>query len=356
MKIQSIEFRMEDLRLAKPYRIAFKTIDFVENLYVYIRFTNGITGYGSCNPENEVAYISREKTLAASRSLDLEMLRHIDYAEPGLLIADLLRMIGSVPTLAAALEMAVWDAWAKSMNCSVAHLWGQKIEPLATSVTIGIMDIQQTVSEAHQYLNQGFRYLKIKIGLDVEQDLERIARLHEVFRDTIIIRADINQGYRLDDFRKFWQKSKPFQIELFEQPLRRDQFHEVDQLDPAMRRQLAADESLLSLPDARDLADHKRCGIFNIKLMKCGGFTQVRSIADLAADHEIDLMWGCNDESVLSITAAMYMAYSFPHTKYLDLDGSFDLAVDLAKGGFRLENGRMIPTGGVGLGVSLLDD
>ena len=52
-------------------------------------------------------------------------------------------------------------------------------------------------------------------------------------------------------------------------------------------------------------------------------------------------MWGCNDESVISITAALHLAFANGHTKYIDLDGSLDLVEDIAAGGFLLENGVM---------------
>ena len=54
-------------------------------------------------------------------------------------------------------------------------------------------------------------------------------------------------------------------------------------------------------------------------------------------------MWGCNDESIISISAALNTALSFNNTKYLDLDGSLDLVKDLVSGGFNLKNGIMKP-------------
>ena len=66
----------------------------------------------------------------------------------------------------------------------------------------------------------------------------------------------------------------------------------------------------------------------------------------------IDLFWGCNDESIISITAALHAAYSCSNTKYLDLDGSFDLSKDIVQGGFILKDGYMHTTGLPGLGYS----
>src|SRR6185312_1659611 len=83
------------------------------------------------------------------------------------------------------------------------------------------------------------------------------------------------------------------------------------------------------------------CGIFNIKLMKCGGIIPAQAIAKIAHDANIAVMWGCNDESIISISAALHTAFASPATRYLDLDGSLDLKQDVVKGGFVIEKGMM---------------
>jgi L-alanine-DL-glutamate epimerase-like enolase superfamily enzyme len=58
------------------------------------------------------------------------------------------------------------------------------------------------------------------------------------------------------------------------------------------------------------------------------------------------------DESIISIAAALHVALASPATRYLDLDGSLDLAQDVVIGGFRLENGMMSTLDQPGLGVT----
>lgn len=114
---------------------------------------------------------------------------------------------------------------------------------------------------------------------------------------------------------------------------------------------IAADESLVNEADALMLASHPAaCGIFNIKLMKSGGIYPARKIADIAKTAGIDLMWGCNDESMAGIAAALHTALSYPNTRYLDLDGSLDLAKDVVSDAFVLKEGEMIITDRPGLG------
>jgi L-alanine-DL-glutamate epimerase-like enolase superfamily enzyme len=61
------------------------------------------------------------------------------------------------------------------------------------------------------------------------------------------------------------------------------------------------------------------------------------------------------DESVISIAAALHAACACPATKYLDLDGSFDLAADPARGGIVVENGCLHLLDRPGLGLDLAE-
>ena len=85
--------------------------------------------------------------------------------------------------------------------------------------------------------------------------------------------------------------------------------------------------------------------------MKCGGIWPALRIAAIAETAGVSLMWGCMDESRISIAAALHAAFASPATRYLDLDGSLDLARDVVSGGFTLENGVMRTLDVPGLGV-----
>jgi L-alanine-DL-glutamate epimerase-like enolase superfamily enzyme len=121
------------------------------------------------------------------------------------------------------------------------------------------------------------------------------------------------------------------------------------------RKLLAADESLKDPQAALQFASHEKpFGIYNIKLMKCGGLVGALGIANIAHNANIDLFWGCNDESKLSITAALHLAYACPNTKFIDLDGSLDLAEDLVAGGFEIVHGEMKINHQPGFGFTML--
>ena len=352
MKIKSIKVWSTDLGNTKPYTIAFKTIDEVLNAFVEITLSNGVTGIGAANPSEYVTGENLNQTLESLQDKNLEFLIGRDIREFNQLNFECFQKFPKTPAARAAIDIALYDAFTKFLEIPLVQFLGQKIKSLPTSNTIGIKNVEETLKEAQEYGERGFKILKVKLGKDLSEDIERIVKLREKFGKKFIIRIDANQGYTFDQTIEFYKKTQQLDIELIEQPLPAKAIAESKKLPNEIRLVIAADESLLSAKDAMELVKPPRAsGIFNIKLMKCGGISQALKIADIGLQEGVDLFWGCNDESIVSITAALHTAFACSNTKYIDLDGSLDLARDVVKGGFILKDGVMSCSDKPGLGV-----
>jgi L-Ala-D/L-Glu epimerase len=352
MKIKDIKIWSANLENTKPYTIAFKTTDLVMNAFVEITLQNGITGIGSGNPSEYVTGEHFEQTSNALQEKNLEFLIGRDIREVNQLFFEVLQKFPTTPAARAAIDIALYDALTKHLGIPLVKFLGQKIKSLPTSNTIGIKNVEDTLKEAKEYDQRGFKILKVKLGMDLEEDIERLVKLREHFSKRMTIRIDANQGYTSNQTIDFYNRTKDLDIELIEQPVPAKAIDEMKAFPEEIRTKIAADESLLSPADALNLVTPpKAAGIFNIKLMKCGGINQALKIADLALNAKVDLFWGCNDESIVSITAALHAAFSCSNTKYIDLDGSLDLGRDEVTGGFILKDGIMSCSDKPGLGV-----
>ncbi|MCU0352502.1 MAG: dipeptide epimerase [Cytophagales bacterium] len=352
MKIKHIHVNRADLALTRPYSIAYKTVTSVENCIVEIVADNGLYGLGAANPSKYVVGESLDDTWRELQPPHLDWLLYRDARHLGVLCREVQERFPKNPGVRIALETALHDLFAKHLGVPLAAFLGQKIHSLPTSVTIGIKNVDETLAEADEYLQRGFRVLKVKLGSSLDEDVERLVKLRERFGNKVTVRVDANQAYTVQDLGRFYLKTAGLNLELIEQPLPANAVAEMKSLPDRMKLPIAADESLITPLSAFHLAEPPAaCGIFNIKLMKCGGITQALEIASIARQANIDLMWGCNDESIVSITAALHTALACPNTKYLDLDGSLDLAKDVVSGGFVLRDGFMSINGEPGLGV-----
>ncbi len=354
-RIKDIKVWREDLDNTKPYTIAYKTTDKVESGFVEITLENGTTGIGAGNPSDYVTGETLDACMGALAENNIQFLIGRDIREIHQLTYEVWEKLPKNPAARAALDIALYDAFTKYLGVPLVKYLGQKIKSLPTSNTIGIMNVAETLKEAEDYGKRGFSILKVKLGINLEEDIERMVKLREKFGNKFTIRIDANQGYTTEKTIEFYNKTKHLNIELIEQPLKAKAIDEMKKLPDEIRKVIAADESLISPKDAIELIKPpKASGIFNIKLMKCGGVSQALKIAGIAALEGVDLFWGCNEESIVSITAALHTAFSCANTKYIDLDGSLDLGRDVVSGGFILKNGVMYCNDKPGLGVERL--
>ena len=352
MRIVSVSSRTENFGLTRPYAIAFRQVDSVANVILEIRTAEGAVGLGAASPEPGVTGETLEACRANLEERNLSWLVGQDAREAASLCRETEARMPRSPAARAAVDIALHDLLGQHVGLALVDLLGRAHEALPTSITIGIKGVGETLAEAEEYLGRGFTILKVKTGLDLEEDLERLSRLRERVGPTIRIRVDANQGYGLEQTARLFEKTAALAIEFVEQPLPADAVPLLRSLPEEWRDRIAADESLLDASDALSLVSSPRaCGIFNIKLMKCGGVRPALRIAAIAETAGVALMWGCMDESRISIAAGLHAAFASPATKYLDLDGSLDLARDVVEGGFILEDGVMRTTDAPGLGL-----
>jgi L-alanine-DL-glutamate epimerase-like enolase superfamily enzyme len=357
LKIAAVNVSLRDMALARPYSIAGETFTSASNAFVEIVDASGLHGIGCASPAPEVTGESMQACVDALRAGAPDWLVHREIESPFEMLRRWPAALSSTPAARAALDMALFDLHGKRIGRSVGDLLGNAHEALPTSVTLGIMPLAETLGLADEYLALGFRAMKLKIGDEVERDIETTLELRQRIGPAIGLRVDANGGYDETSLARYCDATREAALELIEQPLPRGDHARLGAPACAGAAPFCADEDLRDERDARDLlaADARYAG-FNVKLMKCGGILAASSIAALAARHRRWLMWGCMDESIVGISAALNVAYSSEATRYIDLDGSLDLAIDVVSGGFRIEQGLMRTLKRPGLGVEKIHE
>jgi L-alanine-DL-glutamate epimerase-like enolase superfamily enzyme len=353
LKVTSVSSRVEDFGLTRPYTIAFDTADSAENVVVRIETDAGPAGHGAASPSEPVTGETLEACAEALKPDALGWLLGREVATLPALVREHARLAPRAPAARAAVDMALHDLVAQRLGVPLVEMLGRAHDALPTSITIGIKPLAETLTEAEEYVGRGFTILKVKTGLALDEDVARLAKLREKYPATAVrIRADANQGYTPEETVRFFRETERLDLEFLEQPIPGGAVDVLRALPEGCRDRIAADEALHSDADALSLVRPPRAaGIFNVKLMKCGGVAPALSIGAIAGLAGVSLMWGCMDESVVSIAAALHAALACPATRYLDLDGSLDLARDAFAGGFTLDRGVMRTTDAPGLGV-----
>lgn len=353
MKIKSIETWSHKMKLATPYTIAYETIDSTINVFTKVITNSGIVGFGCAAPDLEVTGETEKSVLKVAKDVIEPMLRGSDSLRYSYQLNKLIAPLKNHPSALAMIDMALFDIMGKKANLPVYKLLGGFREKIKTSITIGILPINETVSTAKEFVEQGFSILKIKGGSDVDEDIERMKKVREIVGKSILLRFDANQGYSVYESLKFVEETRKVKIEILEQPTKKQEPDLLGRVTNNVPIPVMADESLMNLVDAFKLARKDLVDTVNIKLMKVGGIDVALKINSVAKAANLEVMVGCMDESALGIAAGLHFALAKPNVFYADLDGHLDLLDDPASGAVILKKGTLYPTDNPGLGFNL---
>lgn len=350
MKIRRLEQWTESFALREPYAIAYGRLDRVENVFLRLE-TDTLVGHGCAAPD---AQVTGETAASVSRAL-------AEVAEPVLmggdplcrarLLAELEGPLRQAPSALAAVDLALHDLLGKAAGMPLWRLLGGHRDRIATSITIGILDLEATVRAARRRVAEGFRHLKLKGGLDVEDDVARVAAVRAAVGPEIELRFDANQGFTVEQSVRFVAEARSAGLELLEQPTAKERPELLGEVTDAVSLPVMADESLISVRDAFHLAGDGLADMVNIKLMKVGGIARAQRADAVARVARLETMVGCMDESALAIAGALAFALASPNVAYADLDGHLDLEGDPAAGALPVVDGVLYGPEGPGLGV-----
>ncbi|GLR15595.1 mandelate racemase/muconate lactonizing enzyme family protein [Portibacter lacus] len=350
MLIDKIKFVKLDLCLRKPYTIAYETISEATNFILKISTRSGMCGYGCAAPDLAVTH---EDPAMVEKAITTVVIPYLEGKNPycrGEILEHFRKVLPNHNSTLAMIDMALFDLLARRTNLPLYQVLGGYRHSIPTSVTIGILPTDETLEEAAEIISKGFFILKVKGGLDIDNDIERIRKIREQFGPVIRIRFDGNQGFDLDETVRFIKEAHPYNVEILEQPMAIGS--ELPNFDEGNNGTLPimADESLKHLKDAFRIAKNSAIDMINIKIQKVGGLEEAMHINSVSKAVNNEVMIGCLDECALGISSGLHLALSRPNIQFADLDAHLDFENDPFQNLFTIKEGLMYPKLQPGLG------
>ena len=224
------------------------------------------------------------------------------------------------------LESALFRASLASDGRSEFAHWGGRSRRLKTDITIPFAPRGASPdSWLDRAADKGFKTFKIKVSGDVETDLDFLRRVSAQLRAKVgefTIRLDGNQGYTAATYRRMLDglsKAK-IAIELFEQPLRWDDYAGLKRIRGCADIPVILDETVFDADACRRVIDEGLGDGVNIKIAK-SGIAGSAAICELARTAGLKLMIGCMTETMVGLSAGIYFAAGTGAFDYVDLDG-----------------------------------
>jgi L-Ala-D/L-Glu epimerase len=260
-------------------------------------------------------------------------------------------------TAKSAFDMALYDLAAKAAGQPLVTYLGGVVKPMLTDLTIGIDTPEAMAEKASAFVKDGVSILKVKLGKDPLEDIERIRCIRQAAGSGTGIRIDANQGWSFDGAVNAFTGIAPYDIEFCEQPLHHRDDGRLPELRSKNLIKIMADESVFDHYDAERLLQARACDYVNIKFAKSGGMLEAKRIVDTCTQHNIPCMMGGMLESRVALSAFAHFAAAHEQIAFYDMDTCMlGHQADPVTGGVTYDNYRVLLPEGNGIGADVKDE
>ena len=351
MQITNVRVVPVELSLRLPYRTAYHPeIDRVTVVFVRIETRQGQNAWGCAAFDEGITGETLEDVVRACRAC-ADRARDLNPLNTEYALEELAQLTENTPSALCAFDLAFHDLLGLAAGLPLYRLLGGYRNRIQTSVTIGIAPVKETVELARDRARQGFRILKVKGGLDPDEDVHRVRAIHKALPH-IILRLDADQGYTVQQALDV-TRALEGKLEMLEQPTPAADLDKLRQVTKHSPVPILADESVTDPSSALEVAARRAADGMSVKLATCGGLRCARQVDTIARAARMSTMVSCVNEPALLTAAGLSLALSSPNVRYGDLDGHLDLIGDPTVPGFFLEEGWLTATDVPGLGCTV---
>jgi len=354
--IKQIEVFSVTLGYKEPFRIAPGASTESHNVIVKIVTDYGVVGWGESSPSERVTGETAETVIKTLDKIAPKLIGMCPLRiEQDVDVMD--SVVEGNPAAKAAIDIALHDILGKTARKPLFMLMGGYRNEVLTDITLGIKSPKKMAEDAVKAVKKGFKALKVKVGVDPTEDVERIKMIRDAVGSDMQIRIDANQGWTPRQALEALNKMKKFNIQFAEQPVPAEDLKGLVEVRKNSPIPIMADESVHSPEDALRLIQAEAVDFINIKLMKSGGILKGKKIAAVAEAAEIPCMIGCMGESEIGIAAGAHLAAAVKNIQHADLDSDLLLKDKLvSKSGTKVKDSMRVFSRQYGLGIKELNE
>lgn len=310
MKIQSIESFILSDKLKQSFY--FSQWEYSERRICIVKVTSdtGHVGWGEgygpagliqAGIKHMTQFLIGENPLETETVWNIMYRRTLDFARRGILVSAM-----------SAIDVALWDLKGKILEQPVHLLLGGKkrneVVPYATGMyftkngNLGKL----LAEEAAQYVKLGYRAMKMKVGLCIEEDIENVSMVREAIGPHINLMIDANHAYNLREAILLAKAVEPYNIYWFEEPISPEYYEQYAELRTRTTIPIAGGECEYLRFGFQTLLKSKSVDIIQPDICATGGLTEAKRIAALASVYGVELVphtWGTG----IAIAAATHL-------------------------------------------------
>jgi len=355
MKIVKAEAFPVRIPLKEPFAIALGVMTHSEQVFVRLEDETGRAGWGETSTFHAVYGYDQKSLYNVLTDHLLPAVVGLDPGDPAGLHRRLDQAVPFNLMAKCGVDLAAWDLAAQAAGLPLyGLLGGRRGDSVPVAATVDILSPAEAAGRAADLVGRGFQTIKVKIGADPADDLERVKAVRSAVGGGIRIRVDANQGYDRDAALRVLKRMESLDLEWIEQPLAAWDLAGHAALALALDTPIALDESVYTDHDAHLALGLGAADVINIKLVKGGGIHRAQKIAAVcAAAGAPCFLGGCIELTPGTLAAAHFYAATPSVVSAAEIIATKGYLDDVVDPPVRVEDGMIRLPEAVGLGVTV---
>jgi L-alanine-DL-glutamate epimerase-like enolase superfamily enzyme len=256
---------------------------------------------------------------------------------------------GGIYNLAlSALDIALWDIRAKSMNLPLWKLLGgarERVPTYASGALMRGLSLDRVVRAAATLKDKGWREMKTQMALPGETtpaiEVERMVKIREAIGPDIKLMCDINQRWRPEQAIDIARRVEDAGVGLFwlEDVTTADDYPGLARISDALATPVAGGEYVWGIVPFRHMLEARSVDVPMIDLVRVGGITQWLKVAGMAEAFNLPVVSHLIPEVHVHLIGAVpngltveYMPWLVPLFKEVPVQQGGELAMPTAPG------------------------
>jgi len=346
LSIEPCEMPLED----KDWKFALGSVSSARGMVVTLRTDTGHAGYGYAPaiPHMGSTFESLPQELLRFKPL---VVGRNPFEIEGI-VADLDRSLSGANQSKGAIDCALHDLVARALDMPLHGLIGGKLRGSIDVLRIlSLKTPQETAAIAAGLFEQGYRYFKIKVHGDIEEDLARVKAIRARLGRGAHLTIDANQSYSPKAAIHAINRMAEFGLDLVEQPVPREDLKGLELVTRSVPVVVEADEGAGTLDEIKTLVSNRIVDAVSLKLPKLGGIRNALAAARICEVGHVQCRLGAHVGTRLLNAHAISLAAVLPGMNYACEVGEFMRMYDDPFTGIEVAHGKIAVPDRPGCGV-----
>jgi D-galactarolactone cycloisomerase len=315
MQISKINTHLLQAPLPEPFESSSMQFKMRHHLLVEIHCDNGLIGWGECLGQsviNQQAVKVMAQTLIGESPLEIEkhwITLYNKFRDQG--------QRGTIINALSGLDVALWDIAGQFYQQPISTLLGGRFrESIEAYATGGFRPsagnrLKALEEELQGFVEAGFNHVKIKIGFNLQEDIEAIRLARRIIGPKRTLMIDANHGYDALSAVTLARAVKDQSIAWFEEPVVPECVSAYQQVRAQQSIPIAAGETWHTRWGIHEALKQGAVDIIQPDICGVGGITEARKILTLADVHGVRCVphvWGTG----VAMAAALHFHSAMP--------------------------------------------